>query len=331
MAPRPQIASFILVAVVTAAWLRTIDDLRPRWWLIGVTWLWACTHGMWFVGVLIGVLVSLGLLMDRRLSASAALRLGLVPVLSLVAAALTPVGPQLVMAPLATSKMAEFVGEWRSPRITELVPALALLSIALVIATWARGPGRPWSEILLLGLAVVWVLWSYRTIALGATIAAPLVAGSIQSWLPAWRLKVPSWEPWLGGGAAVALVLGLWISSPWRGEAPLDQLTRINAALGRLPQGSVVYNDYGLGGWIEWRHRNVAPVVDGMTDAYEVDHVAAYVAAARLQPGWRGFVEGVNAEYALLEDGSLLATALIESGDWRVLIRESGYVLLRRA
>jgi hypothetical protein len=111
----------------------------------------------------------------------------------------------------------------------------------------------------------------------------------------------------------------------------LDELNRINSALRGLPVGTVVYNEYRLGGWLEWRHRNVVPTVDGMTDAYEVNHISGYVAAERLGPGWLEFVTSTNARYALLEGDARLAAALVETGEWRVAERESGYVLLRRA
>jgi hypothetical protein len=329
--PRPQLASFFFAAIVTTVWLRTMDDLRPRWWLVPLSWLWACTHGMWFVGVVIGVLVTVGLVLDGRLSRSTALRLSLVPLASVIAAAATPVGPKLVLAPLATSKMAEFVTEWQPPDLTEFVPAVAILALALVVGTWARGPRQSWSDVLLLGLAFGWVLLSYRTIAMGVTIAAPLVAGAIQSWLPEERLRVPRWERPAGIAAVTAILVGLTIAAPSREGSPLEELAQINAALSGLPPGTVVYNEYTLGGWLEWRHRNVSPTVDGMTDAYEVDHIAAYVDTKRLEPGWREFVAGAKAEYALLERDARLAAALAETGEWRVVVQESDYVLLRRA
>ena len=218
LAPRPQTASFILTAVVTTAWLRTMNDLKARWWLVPLSWLWACTHGMWFVGVAIGVLVVVGLLLDHRLSRSAAVRLGLVPLASLLAAAVTPVGPKLVLAPFYTNKLAEYVAEWQAPDFSNMgVPTLVVLTLAGVVATWARGPARSWSEILLLAFAAGWVLLSYRTIAVGAVIAAPLVAGSIQSWLPADRLRVPRWESAVGIVASIAIVLGLALTTPQEG------------------------------------------------------------------------------------------------------------------
>ena len=53
--PRPQLVSIALAAVVTAAWLCSARDLRARWWLVPVTWVWACSHGLWFVGPLVGL------------------------------------------------------------------------------------------------------------------------------------------------------------------------------------------------------------------------------------------------------------------------------------
>jgi hypothetical protein len=46
LTPRPQLVSIALSAVVTAAWLSTARDGRARWWLIPLTWVWACSHGM---------------------------------------------------------------------------------------------------------------------------------------------------------------------------------------------------------------------------------------------------------------------------------------------
>lgn len=329
--PRLQVASFVLLAVFMTAWLRTMDDLRPRWWLVPLSWLWACTHGMWFMGLLVGFLVVAGLALDRRLTRRDAVRLALVPLGGLVAAALTPVGPKLLLAPLATSKMAWFITEWQPPKFLELVPAIAALTVALVVVTWARGgTRRSWSEILLLAMAAGWIVLYYRTIAVGAVIAAPLLAGAIQSWLPAERRPTPRWERWAGLGMALAIVVGLGIAAPYRGTPPLEEMGRMNAALRNLPNGTVVFNSYELGGWLEWDHRNVVPVVDGLTDAYHVPYVAHYMDAIGLEPGWRKTIDKTGAEYAMLQSGTSLPAALSDTGHWKPVVRQSGYVLLRR-
>ena len=63
---RPQMLSFLLVAVTAAAWLRTREDGRLRWWLVPLTWVWAMLHGMWPIGIVIGVVAVVGLALDRR-------------------------------------------------------------------------------------------------------------------------------------------------------------------------------------------------------------------------------------------------------------------------
>jgi hypothetical protein len=332
LAPRPQVASFIFAAVVTTAWLRTMDDLKPRWWLVPLSWLWACTHGMWFVGVLVGVMVVLGLFLDGRLNRRNVIRVGLVPLGALVAAAVTPVGPKLIVAPLHTSQMARFVDEWAPPNFLEVVPALAALMVAVVLATWARcSSRRSWAEILLLAMAVGWILLYYRTIAVGAVVAAPLLAGAIESWLPASRMRVSTrWETWLGIAFALLTVVGVGVAASAQGPPPLEQMESTNKALGDLPSGTIVFNEYALGGWIEWKHRNIAPVVDGMVDAYEVGHVVSYGKIVRLDPGWRDLLDRTNARYALLPYEGRLAAALLEGKEWNVMVRERGYVLLRR-
>ena len=62
LSPRPQLVTFALAAVTTSTWLLTREDGRARWWLVPLTWLWACSHGMWFIGPVIGGVVVVGML-----------------------------------------------------------------------------------------------------------------------------------------------------------------------------------------------------------------------------------------------------------------------------
>ncbi len=47
---RPQLVCFVLLPVVLAAWLQTERDLKPRWWLVPLMWVWSLCHGFWFLG-----------------------------------------------------------------------------------------------------------------------------------------------------------------------------------------------------------------------------------------------------------------------------------------
>ena len=112
-------ASFILLAVFTTAWLKTMRRSEASMVACATaSWIWACTHGMWFVGVA-----------DRGSRCSRAPRWIVVSNRStavetqrsyalaslVVAAAATPVGPRLLLAPLATNAMADLASSPNSP------------------------------------------------------------------------------------------------------------------------------------------------------------------------------------------------------------------------
>ena len=99
LSPRPQVVGFILLAVSFAAWLRTERDGRLRWWLVPLTWLWACVHGTWLYAVGLTVVFGIGMLLDRKVARRFALRAGGLVAALVAVAMLTPVGPQLLLAP----------------------------------------------------------------------------------------------------------------------------------------------------------------------------------------------------------------------------------------
>ena len=43
----------------------TREDHKVRWWLVPLAWLWAMVHGMWPVGIIIGLVALLGIALDR--------------------------------------------------------------------------------------------------------------------------------------------------------------------------------------------------------------------------------------------------------------------------
>src|SRR4051794_4305222 len=51
---RPQVGSFLLVAVVVAALLRTVDGGRVGWGLVPLVWVLAILPGMWPVALVVG-------------------------------------------------------------------------------------------------------------------------------------------------------------------------------------------------------------------------------------------------------------------------------------
>ena len=142
LSPRPQVFGFILLAVSLAAWLRTERDGRIRWWLLPLTWLWACVHGTWLYAVGLTVLFGIGMLLDRKVGRRFALRAGGLVAALVAVAMLTPVGPQLLLAPLAISRISPFINEWKPTSITDPHAAATLLMGLVVVVAWIRGRQR---------------------------------------------------------------------------------------------------------------------------------------------------------------------------------------------
>lgn len=330
LSPRPHMISYMLLLVTLYAWLLTMRDLRPRWWLIPLSWVWATSHGMWFIGPVLGLIVVTGLLLDRRADVPAARRMLLVPISSILVAAVTPVGPRLLGAPFAVAGISQFITEWAPPNFRELGPATTLLMIAIVVLVWARsGEVRWWTDILLLAFATGWAVLSARTVTLGAIVAAPLLASVIQRWIPHRPVTpVDAREvrsvlvPAAGALALLAFIAPHTASEPSRVPASLqDELKAANA-------GTVVFNAYELGGWLMWSQPHLTPVIDGLTESYTRDYLAQYTNANLAAPGWQDFVDRAGVSAALVHEMSPLGQALQDQRDWTLVGSDAGYLLL---
>lgn len=329
LSPRPHMATYLLLCVTVLAWLRTIDDLRPRWWLVPVTWVWATSHGMWFVGPVVGLAVVGGLFLDRRVDRSGLFKLAAVPVGSVVVAALTPVGPALLQAPFAVAGVGAFITEWQPPSFREPGPAVAALMVAAVVVSWSRSSRRaPWTEVALLLLAAAWILLATRTVALGAVIVSPLVAAALQDMLRPGAQEPTRAELWTLRGTAAAIACVTLFIVPTSAAQPANVPSALDGDLDALPAGSVVYNDYRLGGWLRWHHPDLEPVVDGMTEAYSVEHLEDFGRVQAVAADWQDTFDEWQPAAALVLDRSPLATALTEQRGWTTVAEDDGYVLL---
>lgn len=328
LTPRPQLVSFILLLMVTSTWLRTARDLRPRWWLVPVSWLWACSHGMWFSGVVVGAVVVVGLILDRRIHGRLALKMLAIPVSSLLVAALTPAGSGLMLSPFAVGGITKYITEWAPPSIHDLSPAATAVMIGVVALTWAGGRQVAWTNVGILLVATCWALLSARTVTLGAAMTAPLLAATLQSLLRHRPPRMRRLEVAALGGSAVAVLAAVALILPGSVGTPANVPNGLNASLDRLPPHTVIFNDSVLGGWLLWRHPSLEPVIDGRAEAFPKTQFEGYIKTSQVSSGWESFLETTQSTYALVEEHSPLATALNERLHWRLLGRDDGYVLL---
>jgi hypothetical protein len=331
LSERPQLISFVLLAVTVGAWWKTAGDLKPRWWLAPMTFLWACSHGMWGVGVLIGLTVIGGLALDRRLDRRNAVRMLAVPALSIVAAALTPVGPRLLLTPLeVSSNAAQFVQEWQPTDARNLFAAITLGMIALALLPWIRGTSaRPWWQIALAGAAVVFTLAMFRTVVIGSIIATPLLASSLQEQrgrppTPLTRRGTSAWLTLVAAAAIVAVPIAGAMA-----QRPSGWPEGLRTQLAAIPAKTVVLNDYAAGGWLLWAEPQLAPVIDLRSEIYSMEYINDYRRTEEVRAGWQNFLGRTKPKYALLKANAPLTVALREALKWTTVGKDANYVLLK--
>ena len=181
MSMRPQVLSYLLIVVTTEAWLTTREDHKVRWWLVPVAWVWAMVHGMWPVGIIIGLVALVGIALDRAVPPRVWLRLAAIPLLSIVVTGLTPVGPALYSAVLEVNSRGQYFSEWQPPDFKDADSiALLILVGALLVSLLRRGAVVSWTHLLLLLLAGGWGLYTDRTMSVAAMMLVPLAAMALQ-------------------------------------------------------------------------------------------------------------------------------------------------------
>jgi len=330
---RPQLVGLVFLAVAVGAWWRTAMDLKPRWWLVPMTWLWASCHGLWSVGIVVGLVTIAGLLLDRRLTRASATRLLALSMLSVAAAGLTPLGPRLLLSPLAVgNSVNEFVGEWQSTTVHNPLAIVTLAMLGLVTLSWVRlGRRPPWWQIGLMLTGVAATLAMTRTIAVGALIAAPLLANEIQLYRrrPVAAITGQSRATW-AAFMLIALVAAAPLSAA-RAQSAVAVPNQLKPQLSLIPSGTVVLAEGDINGWLFWAEPQVRPVLDPRIEIYPPAHVRAFVSAMSAGPGWRQFVDKTGARYALVLIGSPIATALVEGAGWSQIGKDAGFILLRIA
>jgi hypothetical protein len=328
---RPQLLGFVLLVPVLASWWRTGHDFRPRWWLVPLTWLAASTHGVWAMGAGLGALLTVTLLLSRRLSRDEAVRLTLLLGACAGAAACTPIGPQLLLTPFTVSSQGrQFVQEWMpsSVRSPFVMAALVMLVASWLIWISTQRRPEPWQLVLLLA-GLGFVLSMERTVAVGAIIAVPLLCDAAEARLrngwPA-REERPPWRAW-GAAAVVGMLLAIPAAAAQAAESMGPD--HLRPKLESLPPGSRVLADGDASGWLMFSAPHLQPVFDLRIESYSTAHVKRYIAVMDAAPGWRDFIQASAATVALVPRDAPIRAALKEELRWVEIGSDSGLVLLK--
>lgn len=317
---RPQVVSFGFITITAAAWLATDRDGEVRWWLVPLTWVWASCHGFWFLGPALGAVAVTAsmLLLRHRPPRRAIVTRWLVVLASVVAAAATPVGPRLLTAPFQVSGVTAYIEEWQRAPVTQ--PAFIAGAVLVGVAVVARRRTSPradpvgWAFLL---VALILVLWSRRTVGVGAAVAAPVAAAALQSALHLARERCTRAEVVVTCAAGIAGLVAATALAGGVAARPAGFPEAYASRLAAQPAGTVVCNDYFVGSWLLWRTPDLRPVMDGRTELYSPTAVRGLLDFTAAGPSWSEYADRHDCRLALVRAGSPIDHALMASTAWR--------------
>lgn len=326
LSARPQVISYLFVALVTAAWLETARDGRPRWWIVALTWVWVPLHGMWVVGISISVAAVIGIALARTCERRQLLRLAAIPLLSAAVSLATPLGLDVVRSVTGVGARNDVLTEWGPPDFTSTSTLFLVLMIAIVLLVSLRGGPLDWPIVALLGLSMAWGLYSVRTTVVAGVMLAPLVAMALQRLVPA-DSRARGREVATVAAMTVLASVGLAIVSAQRADEPVVA-GWVDERLDSMPPGTRVLNDWELGHYAMSRHPQVQLVMHGYVDMFTTAELERNIAIATLEAKWDTEVTDLDVDYGFVDPDSRLGYALVNQLGWTTIEGDDDYVLL---
>ena len=328
--PRPLAIGLVAFALTIAV----VERNGPGWVLVPIAWVWVNTHGSFVLGALWLVLVALG---GRR---EARGYLGWFAG-GVLAGALNPLGPRLLLFPLAlVDRRANFgrVVEWRppSPRTPFFAVALVCLAAAVVLLAaglWRRrlAPGVALPAVAFVALGLV----SQRNLAPAAVVLAPALARVLggherdRSRHPhALARAAPVHWAFAGVLSVVALA---FVGAALAGDAldvseypPRQALAAVSDA------ERVVSTDIAGGYRILVEGRSARVFVDDRYDMYPEQVIADYVRLIDHAGDPRVVLDRHGADAVIWPAKTKLAATLESDSGWRRVFRDAQWVVYLR-
>jgi len=284
-------------------------------------------HGMWPVGIVIGVVAVGGLALDRAHPPRVLARMAAVPLLSALASLLTPVGPRLFGAVLEVNGRSQYFYEWGPPDFHEFYCVVLLLLLALALVPRLRRGSVDWFTLALVGLAALWAVYSLRTVPVAACMAAPLAALALQPGLGP-RPRVGRAERVVAVAVVAAALAGLALAVPHTADRPATHPAWLDRTLPSLPDGTAVLADSSTGGYLMWRYHNLDLVAHGYGDTYTDAELERNADIESVEAGWADLVRDAEVDYALVSPDTPLGYALQDLEEWTVVAGSGDLLLL---
>ena len=352
--PRPQIFSFLLLAVLDYGLHGTSQVILKRPWLLILLFiLWANIHGGFIWGFLLLLAFILGKGMDRLLQRENSLpwqtlgHLSLWTLAGALAIFINPNGLSLWNLPFYTVNVSiQLISEWHSPDFhrLDLHPLLWLLFLIIVGAGTSRNI-LSWSGILkVVGFSYM-AFVSQRSIGPFVLVAIPVAIHSLTSTWSEWlsvfsrmRKRDPSRS--VSTKLAVilhVLILGMFVSIALLRAYSVSTTSQVHSGLPRQaveairvsqPQAQM-FNSYNWGGYLQWQLPEYPVFIDGRADLYGEQTINDWWSVVNGTNEGLELLDSWQVNFVILEPGWPVLEKLAQRG-WHVLYKDNTAVDLER-
>lgn len=254
---------------------------------------------------------------------------------SVLATLANPNGYHILVYPfqsLSSQATQQFIQEWLSPDFHQFIwQPLAWFILAIIAAGMLGKKSFSPTKILLTLVFGYAALRSMRYVPLFIIATIPILAEQIGLFMPNnFEKKPTSWiMKWISPIVVVGylLVAGLLFISTVQRQPKAEAAAFPEAAVDWIainqPEGNI-FNSYAWGGYIIWRlYPKYKVYIDGRAfDVYGDDLLFSFMNVYRAFPGWEQTLDSHNVRLVLVEPGSGISRALINSFNWKILYED---------
>jgi hypothetical protein len=325
---RPQTISLVLCAASLPALRRWLSDDRLPSALVAIpfSWCWANLHGLWILVPALYLLAG-GI---RLLERSVDWRPFAVGAGCLVAGAVTPVGPKLLLAPLLIGSSTGHITEWQRTALLSPVAWGLAGCLGILLTAWSRPAVRVELRALVFAVVVtLFGLMAFRNAVVASLLLTPLVAEALTVALP--RVRTSATLPrsiLISATLAAAVSLGvLYATQP---TTPARLPARIAIHLKAEDRDLRVLAPYNLSGYLrEFGGDRVRMAIDGRADRYGDSRIRSHNDLMAGRSHWRTAMSRLRPDVVVVERTSALRELLLLNG-WRQVVHDGEYDLLVR-
>jgi hypothetical protein len=358
MNPRPQILSFLLLAVLDFGLARFKQNGNPAaWMLIPLFVLWANLHGGFFWGFLLLAAVIVGEGLNHLTDTENSLgwrKIGQLAgwgALGWLATAINPSGLALWKLPFYTVQVSlGTITEWGSPNFhrVDMQPMIWLIFLLIIGVGFAKKQ-LSWADTLKFSGFAYMAFISQRSIGPFVLVAVPVVSQYLAlAWeerlkgviAPAqangYQRQAPNQS--LGAAKVINLVIILllatlavgrayWLSTPEKvyAELPQNAITWVKA---NHPEGRM-FNSYNWGGYLMWTLPEYPVFIDGRADLYGDELLGAWWEVVNGSEKGLALLDKWQVKFVLLEPGWPVLQKLPTQG-WQLLYKDNQAIIYGR-